>query len=78
MESKNSFNTKSDLAINGKNYIYFDLKVLSKKFNFDLNQVPFSLKILLENVIRNEDGELITKNTNKCLKINFVHLGQSL
>ena len=72
MESKNSFNTKSHLSINSKNYIYFDLKTISNKFDFDLNKVPFSLKILLENLIRNEDGELITKKmiTEFCSKIN--------
>ena len=61
MQSKNSFNTLTNLTINGKKYVYFDLKTLSKKFNFDLNKVPISIKILLENLIRNEDGDSITK-----------------
>ncbi len=72
MKSKNSFNTRSNLRINNKNYIYFDLKTISEKFNFDLNTLPFSIKILLENLIRNEDGELITKEmiSDFCTKIN--------
>ena len=61
MQSKNSFNTLTNLTINGKKYVYFDLKTLSQKFNFDLNKVPISIKILLENLIRNEDGDSITK-----------------
>ena len=61
MKSQNSFNSESKLAINGKNYVFYDLKVLSKKFNFNLDKIPFSTKILLENLIRNEDGEIITK-----------------
>ena len=72
MKTKNSFNTRSNLRINDKNYIYFDLKTISEKFNFDLNTLPFSKKILLENLIRNEDGELITKEmiSDFCTKIN--------
>ena len=72
MKSKNSFNTRSNLRINDKNYIYFDLKTISEKFNFDLSTLPFSIKILLENLIRNEDGELITKEmiSDFCTKIN--------
>ena len=61
MQSKNSFNTLTNLTINGKKYLYFDLKGLSQQFNFELNKVPISIKILLENLIRNEDGDSITK-----------------
>ena len=61
MQSKNSFNTLSNLTISGKKYLYFDLKILSQKFNFDLNKIPISIKILLENLIRNEDGDSVTK-----------------
>ena len=61
MQSKNSFNTLTNLTISGKKYLYFDLKSLSQQFNFDLNKVPISIKILLENLIRNEDGDSITK-----------------
>ena len=73
MNSLNSFNTKSILTINNKKYFYFDLKILSKKFNFDLRTLPVSLKILLENLIRNEDGDSITKKMiiNLCKQINL-------
>ena len=47
MQSQNSFNTLTNLTINGKKYVYFDLKILSQKLNFDLNKVPISIKILL-------------------------------
>ena len=73
MKSKNSFNTQSILSINGNEYVYFDLKKLSKKFNFSLKEVPNSLKILLENLIRNEDGISITKEIIEkiCKQINL-------
>tara|TARA_Y100000590_G_scaffold466639_1_gene642719 strand:- start:351 stop:2993 length:2643 start_codon:yes stop_codon:yes gene_type:complete len=62
MKSKNSFNTKSYLTINNKNYVFFDINKLATQFNIDLNKVPISIKILLENLLRNEDDELVTSN----------------
>ena len=72
MQSKNSFNTLTNLTISGKKYVYFDLKSLSKIFNFNLNKVPISIKILLENLIRNEDGDFVTKKMieNFCSQIH--------
>ena len=43
------------------NYKYFDLNIVADLFNIDLSIVPNSIKIILENLIRNEDGETITK-----------------
>tara|TARA_Y100000590_G_scaffold464165_1_gene632956 strand:- start:8330 stop:10975 length:2646 start_codon:yes stop_codon:yes gene_type:complete len=60
MNSINTFNTKSIIEINGQKFIYFDLNLLANYFNFDLNFVPNSIKILLENLIRNEDGITVT------------------
>ena len=59
MKSKNTFKTRSILEINGQKYIYFDLNILANYFGFNLNNIPNSIKILLENLIRNEDGESI-------------------
>ena len=71
MKSINTFKTKSKIEINGKKYIYFDLNILAKYFNFDLSIIPNSIKILLENLIRNEDGDSISKEmiTSICNKI---------
>ncbi len=52
----NSFKTKNKLEINGKTYFYFDLNKIAKKFNLNLENIPSSIKILLENLLRNEDG----------------------
>jgi len=72
MQSKNSFNTLTNLTISGKKYVYFDLKHLSKIFNFNINKVPISIKVLLENLIRNEDGDFVTKEMieNFCFQIH--------
>ena len=61
MKSKNTFKTRSILQINGQEYVYFDLNILSNYFGFNLSKIPNSIKILLENLIRNEDGESINQ-----------------
>ena len=72
MISLNSFNTCKIIQIDEKKYQYYDLNILAKIFDFELSKVPNSIKILLENLIRNEDGESVTKDmiSNLCLKIN--------
>ena len=59
MQNKNSFKSKQNLFIDNKKYKFFNLKTVADQFNIDLKQVPISLKIILENLIRNEDGETI-------------------
>ena len=55
---QDSFSVRSTLSVNDKNYSYFSLPLLSKKI--DISHLPFSLKILLENLLRHEDGVDIT------------------
>ncbi len=62
MKNINSFNAEQNLNINGSIYKYFNLKTVADKFNIDLSKVPISIKILLENLLRNEDGENIDRN----------------
>src|SRR5687768_16749453 len=52
--SFDSFATRSQLAVNGKSCTYFSLPELGKRF--DLSKLPYSMKILLENLLRHEDG----------------------
>ena len=61
MNSLDTYKTFSKISINGKKYGYFDLKKIAKVFNFDLEEVPFTLKILLENLLRKEDGTSVTR-----------------
>jgi len=58
---KNSFNTLKNIKIGSKNYQYFDLMELAEKYE-SIKTLPYSLKILLENVLRNENGVNITKS----------------
>ena len=49
-----SFATRSTLAVNGKSYTYSSLATLGERF--DIARLPYSMKILLENLLRHEDG----------------------
>ncbi|HDX0790292.1 TPA: aconitate hydratase AcnA [Stenotrophomonas maltophilia] len=49
-----SFSTRSQLNVGGKTYDYFSLPTLGQRF--DISHLPYSMKILLENLLRQEDG----------------------
>ena len=51
---QDSFATRDQLEVNGKTYHYFSLTKLGQKF--DIARLPYSMKILLENLLRHEDG----------------------
>src|SRR5271165_6910049 len=55
--SANSFGSKSTLEVGGRTYEIFRIDALQT--SHDVARLPFSLKILLENLLRNEDGEAI-------------------
>src|SRR5580658_10886235 len=54
-ETSNSFASRATLTSGNKSYTIFRLPALSAQ-GFDLTRLPFSLKILLENLLRREDG----------------------
>ncbi len=62
MKNLNSFNSDRQIKIDDKQYNYFDLKSVADNFNLNLDSVPISIKIILENLIRNEDGESVDKH----------------
>src|SRR5689334_21904971 len=57
MSTTNSFDAKATLAVGGREFEIFRLDALQSQY--DVARLPFSLKILLENLLRNEDGETI-------------------
>lgn len=58
---KNSFDTLSTLQVGDKQYQFHDLEKL-KAQGYDITHLPYSLKILLENLLRKEDGVTVTKD----------------
>ncbi|MFH0410558.1 aconitate hydratase [Corynebacterium sp. L4756] len=56
-ESLNSFDAKKTLDVNGKEYTYYDITAVK-----GLEKLPYSLKVLAENLLRTEDGKNVTED----------------
>ena len=61
MSSKNSFGSRATLTVDGKQYTYYRLAALDQLSAGNAAKLPFSLKILLENLLRNEDDAFVKK-----------------
>ena len=61
----NSYNTRSTINVNDKEYEFYSLRTLEEKY--DIARLPFSLKILLENLLRCEDGVNVTESDIEAL-----------
>ncbi|MEO0457756.1 MAG: aconitase family protein, partial [Cyanobacteria bacterium P01_A01_bin.114] len=54
----NSFNAKQSLTVGGQNYQIYSLPEAAKTLG-DISRLPYSLKVLLENMLRYEDGRTV-------------------
>ncbi|MBI1251190.1 MAG: aconitate hydratase AcnA [Alphaproteobacteria bacterium] len=61
MPSLDSFNCRSTISAGGKNYTFFDLNKAQASGLGDISRLPNSLKVLLENLLRTEDGVAVKK-----------------
>src|SRR5215468_9723225 len=61
MTSLDSFRCARLLKVGSKTYAYYSLPVAEKNGLKGISRLPFSLKVLLENLLRNEDGRSVTK-----------------
>jgi aconitate hydratase len=61
VSSLDSLKTRRKLAVGAKTYDYFSLAAAAKAGLGDLARLPFSLKVLLENLLRHEDGRTVTR-----------------
>ena len=52
---QDTLGTRSTLSVGGKDYAYYSLRKAAAKFG-DISRLPFSMKVLLENLLRFEDG----------------------
>ncbi|MFO8600959.1 aconitate hydratase AcnA [Legionella pneumophila serogroup 1] len=64
---QDSLSTKSQLTVDGKTYNYYSLKEAEKKHFKGINRLPYSLKVLLENLLRFEDGNTVTTKDIKAI-----------
>ena len=60
MASLDSFKARRKLTVGNKTYSYFSLKAAEKNGLAGISRLPNSLKILLENLLRHEDGRTVT------------------
>jgi aconitate hydratase len=58
---------KRTLSVDGKEYDFFSLRELEKLLKIDISRFPYSLKVLLENLTRHNDGTTVTDNDVKTL-----------
>src|SRR5690349_18087042 len=61
MTSLDSFKCAKTLTVGAKTYIYYSLPEAEKHGLRGISRLPFSMKVLLENLLRNEDGRTVTK-----------------
>lgn len=59
MTSLNSFNTRTSITVGGDSITFFSLPSLEKSGFPEVARLPYSLKILLENMLRCEDGRFV-------------------
>ena len=62
-----SLKTRQTLSAGGKSYDYFSLKEAAKTLGSEIDRLPFSLKVLLENLLRYEDGRTVTVDDVKAV-----------
>ncbi|MEL7129629.1 MAG: aconitate hydratase AcnA [Pseudomonadota bacterium] len=61
MASLDSFQCRRTLSVDGKTYAYYALDAAAENGLGDISRLPASLKVLLENMLRHEDGKTVTK-----------------
>ena len=66
-KSLDSFKSRRTLEVEGKSYTYFDLQEAEKNGLDGVSRLPFCLKVLLENLLRFEDGSTVTAEDIKAM-----------
>src|SRR6202521_4012951 len=62
MTSLDSFKCQKTLKVGGKTYVYYSLPTAEKNGLKGISKLPYSMKVLLENLLRNEDGRTVKKD----------------
>ncbi len=65
--SQDSFSTRSTLHVADRSYSYFSLPTFARAAGLDLARFPYSLRVLLENLLRCEDGKAVTRKDIEAL-----------
>ena len=65
MPSLDSFKSRKTLTVGAKTYAYYSLEAAAQNGLGDISRLPVSLKVLLENLLRFEDGKTVTQDDIK-------------
>src|ERR1700743_187128 len=65
MPSLDSFKSRRTLTVGAKTYAYYSLEAAAQNGLGDISKLPASLKVLLENLLRFEDGKTVTTDDIK-------------
>ena len=63
---RDSLNTRTNLDVNGRSYAYYSLSKAAEQLG-SVDRLPFSMKVLLENLLRFEDGSTVTREDIQAL-----------
>jgi aconitate hydratase len=67
MQSLDTFKCRKTLKVGAKSYVYFSLTAAEKNGLKGISKLPYSMRVLLENLLRHEDGQTVTKDDIKAV-----------
>src|SRR5579863_552744 len=76
MVSLDSFKCRKTLTVGSKSYEIYSLKAAEKNGLAGVSKLPFSMKIVLENLLRNEDGRTVKKEDITAVAAWLVNKGK--
>jgi len=72
MAGQDTLKTRRTLEVNGKSYDYFSLEAAQQAGLGDVSKLPYSIKVLVENLLRFEDGRTVSTDDVKA-SANWAH-----
>ena len=69
---QDSLGTRSTLTVGGKDYAYYSLAKAAAKYG-DISRLPLSMKVLLENLLRFEDGGFTVATSDIQALVDWQH-----
>ena len=77
MASLDSFKSRKSFKVGAKTYEYYSLKAAERHGLAGISELPYSLKVVLENLLRNEDGRSVTKDDVAAVAAWAVNRGKA-
>ena len=75
-QSLDSFKSRKTLKVGNKNYVYFSLTAAEKNGLNGASRLPYSMRVLLENLLRHEDGQTVTKDDIKAVVSSLAEIAR--